>query len=727
MKKILKYVLLALGAVALVFAALVTYILVAVNPNDYKPQIIKLVKEKTGRNLKIGGDIKLTIFPSIGADINKIALSEYHSEREFASIDRAHVSVALIPLLSRHIVVNEVELSGAKADLIKYRDGKLNINDLISHGTAPEKERPAKPQAPAARAGAAPLALDIASVSVDNTALSYRDEATGAAYAVKDLHVKTGRLGGTSPTPVEIGVTVTGNKPKVDLVAQLKAMVTLDLAKQTYGADGLDLQVTGEAAGIRNLKLNASGNVSADLKTNTLGAKQLAVDVSGVQDGNNLAAKLSLPGIETKGQTFRISDLALNAEMRQPGQAFKVKLDTPVEGNLDTQRFTLSGLKLALNATGDKLPNKSVSSELGGNVQMDLKKQAVDVHLDGGLLQSKIKADASVNGFAHPAIRFKADIDQFDADLYLPKKKAGAAPGAAPGAAAAPEQPFDLSALRDLDVDGSLTLGALKVMNIKASQLRVAVKAQRGEVTVPMSLNLYKGSAKLDARVNALPAKPVFAVKGALNGVEVGPLAKDAANLDVIEGKGNIALNLTTQGNLVSALKKGLNGTLGVNLHNGAVKGINLQKLVQGLQQLSKSTRQENLGIGKDEKTAFSQFRANFKVRDGVAHNSDLSINAPPTVHVTGSGDVDIGNSTINYTTRVTFAKTAHGGSGTLPVYLSGTFTDLKYRVDLGALAASVVKEKVQQKVQAEKAKAREEIKSKAREELKRGLKGLFK
>ncbi|HKB59579.1 MAG TPA: AsmA family protein [Gallionellaceae bacterium] len=723
MKKILKYVLLALVAVALVFAALVTYILVAVNPNDYKPQIIKLVKEKTQRNLKIGGDIKLTIFPSIGADINKIALSEYRSEREFASIDRAHVSVALIPLLSKRIVVNEVELSGAKADLIEYRDGKLNIDDLISHGAEPEKTQPAKPEAPARRTAGAPLALDIASVSVDHTSLTYRDEATGAHYAVKDLHVKTGRLGSGSPTPLEMGVTLTGNKPKVDLVAQLKAMVTLDLAKQIYRAQGLDLQVTGEAAGIRNLKLTANGDVSADMKSGELGAKQFVVDVSGVQNTNNLTARLSLPGVETKGQTFRISDLALNAEMRQPDQAFKVKLDTPVEGNLESQRFTLSGLKLALNATGDKLPNKSVSSELGGNVQMDLKKQAVDVHLDGGLLQSKIKADASVNGFAHPAIRFKADIDQFDADLYLPKKKAGATTGAAPGAAEAPEQAFDLSALRDLDVDGSLTLGALKVLNIKASQLRVAVKAQRGEVAVPMSLNLYKGSAKLDAKVNAVPAKPVFAVRGDLAGVEVGPLAKDAANLDIIEGRGNIALNLTTQGNLVSALKKGLGGTMGVNLRNGAVKGINLQKLVQGLQRLSKNTRQESLGVGKEEKTAFTEFRANFKVHDGVAHNSDLSIKAPPTVHVTGSGDVDIGNSTVNYTTKVTFAKTAHGGSGTLPVYLSGPFTDLKYRVDLGALAASVVK----QKLEAKKEKAQEEIKSKAREELKKGLRNLFK
>lgn len=721
MKKILKYVLLVLGGLALVFAAAVGYILATFNPNDYKPQIIKAVKENTHRDLTLGGDIKLTVFPSIGVTLNKISLSEYRSERTFASVESAHVSLALLPLLSKHVVVNGLALSGAKVELVKRRDGKLNIDDLISRGTAPAAGQPAPaPETPAK--GGAPMALDIASIRVDDTALSYRDEATGAQYAVKNLHVATGRLGGGAPGKVELGLTVEGNKPKVDVTAQLKTLLTLDLAKQVFRAEGLDLQATGEAAGISNLSLAASGDVGASMETKEIGAKQLTVKVSGVQSGNKFSAALSLPGVETRGQTFKISDLALNAEMQQPQQAFKVKLDTPVEGNLETQQFDLSGLKLALNATGDALPNKSVSSELAGNVRMDLKKQVVSVRLEGGLLQSKLKADASVNGFEHPAIRFNADVDQFDADLYMPKKSEGAAAGGEPGKAA-PEQPFDLSGLRGLDVDGSLKLGALKVMNVKASQLRVDVKAKNGNVQVPMSLNLYQGSAKLDASVNAAPAKPAFAVKGNLAGVDVGPLAKDAANLDLVEGRGHIALNLTTQGDRVSALKKGLNGTVGVNLNSGAIKGINLQKLVQGLQSLSKSTRAETVGVGKDEKTAFTEFKANLAVHNGVAHNDDLSIKAPPTVHVTGHGDIDIGDSSINYAAKVTFAKTEHGGSGTLPVYLTGPFTDLKYRVDVGALAASVVKEKVE----AKKEQAKEQIKSKAQEELKKGLKGLFK
>ncbi len=149
MKKIIKYILLVVGGIALVFAAAVAYILVTVNPNDYKPKIIKLVKEKTHRDLRLDGDIKLTVFPSIGLSLSKISLSEFRSDRQFMSVDNARVSLALIPLLSRRVVVNEVALSGAKAELVKRKDGKLNIDDLISAGGA-QPEKPAAPEQPAA-------------------------------------------------------------------------------------------------------------------------------------------------------------------------------------------------------------------------------------------------------------------------------------------------------------------------------------------------------------------------------------------------------------------------------------------------------------------------------------------------------------------------------------------------------------------------------------------------
>lgn len=441
----------------------------------------------------------------------------------------------------------------------------------------------------------------------------------------------------------------------------------------------------------------------------------------------DIVATLSLPGIEGNASAFKIGSMALDVEVKQTEQAFKLKLTSPVAGSLDAQQFNLSDMKLALDATGDKLPGKHISSELKGSIQADLGRQSIQGKMAGGLLQSQIKAKLAVNNFSVPMIRYDLEVDQFDADPYMPQKTAASAeqgkaqgPATEQGAgksAAAPEQPFDLSALKTLNLEGSLRIGSLKAANIKVAQLRVDVKAKNGMVNIaPLSARLYQGSIDGKASVNAQTNG--FAVNEKLTGVDIAPLLKDAANLDMAEGRGNIVLDLTAQGNTVSGLKKALNGKASVDLANGAIKGVNLEKLVQGVQNLGRESSVQTLGVDKNEKTPFSEFKASFKVHNGVAHNDDLAVKST-VLRVTGKGDIDIGRGNMDYNAKAIFAKTEQGKTATLPVNISGTFDDLKYKIDYSALIADIAKQKLDEK--------KDELKAKARDELKKGLKDLFK
>ncbi|MEQ1658026.1 MAG: AsmA family protein, partial [Hylemonella sp.] len=76
MNKPLKVILIALAALVVLLVAAVAFIVATFNPNDHKPELIKLVKEQTGRTLSIPGEIRLTLFPRIGADLGQISLSE---------------------------------------------------------------------------------------------------------------------------------------------------------------------------------------------------------------------------------------------------------------------------------------------------------------------------------------------------------------------------------------------------------------------------------------------------------------------------------------------------------------------------------------------------------------------------------------------------------------------------------------------------------------------------
>ena len=75
MKKLLK--ILGIGT-ALTVALLVLTAIVAtvvIDPNDYREKITDLVKNETGRELLIKGDLSLSFFPWVGLSIGETSLS----------------------------------------------------------------------------------------------------------------------------------------------------------------------------------------------------------------------------------------------------------------------------------------------------------------------------------------------------------------------------------------------------------------------------------------------------------------------------------------------------------------------------------------------------------------------------------------------------------------------------------------------------------------------------
>src|SRR5467141_2178205 len=129
--KLLKWILIAVGGAVVLFAGALAFIAATFDPNQYKGPIADLVKEKTQRTLSIEGDIRLTLFPKLGVQLGKTRLSEFRSDQEFAGLEQMRVSLALLPLLSKQVVVDQVQLIGLRVNLVKHRDGRTNFADLF--------------------------------------------------------------------------------------------------------------------------------------------------------------------------------------------------------------------------------------------------------------------------------------------------------------------------------------------------------------------------------------------------------------------------------------------------------------------------------------------------------------------------------------------------------------------------------------------------------------------
>ena len=99
MKKPVKYLWLALGGVVALLMAGSVVLALTFDPNRYKDDIERMALERTGRTLKLQGELKLAFFPSLGAAVAGVTLSERGSGREFVSLESVHASIKLMPLI----------------------------------------------------------------------------------------------------------------------------------------------------------------------------------------------------------------------------------------------------------------------------------------------------------------------------------------------------------------------------------------------------------------------------------------------------------------------------------------------------------------------------------------------------------------------------------------------------------------------------------------------------
>ena len=731
--KILKYALLAIGGLALLAGGLVAYIAATFDPNQYKPQIIQAVKDKTQRTLKLEGDVKLTFWPSIGASLGKASLSERGSEREFAAVDEARVFLKLMPLLSRQAIVDAVSIRGLRAHIVKGKDGKTNADDL---GTA-EPAKPASPQP-------ADFKVDIAGVEITNSTIHYTDQAAGTKYVLSKLDLKTGRIAPGVPTSVEFSGHVQGDKPKIDLQTKLKTRLAFDPG-QLVQLDDLDLEAKGAAAGMTGITLKATGSAAAKPKSGEFMASKLAVALTGISGKDNLdvkleaprlsfgadkasgdkvtivakisgpggstSANLNLPGIEGTAQAFKAAAMTLDLDMKQGELAVKGRIASPLSGNIKAQQISLPQLKANLTASGPDLPGKSLTAELAGSASADLAKENVVANLAGKLDDSNVKGQFGIADFSPLRYTFNFDVDKLDVDRYTGQTSGGpAAPGQKPPAGQKqPEKPIDLSALRELNAAGTLRVGALKANNVKASNVRVDLKAAGGRVDInPLTASLYQGTLSSAATINAAPATPTFAVKHNMSGISIGPFLRDLANNDTLEGRGNVTLDVTSQGNTVSAIKKALNGNAAVKLANGSVKGIDIAGSIRNAKaKLGALRGEQTQQADKTQKTDFSELTATFAIKNGVASNKDLEMKSP-LLRVDGAGDINIGEDSLNYLVKASIVGTTKGQGGrdtdelkgiTVPVRVSGALAAPSYKLDFGAMVTDTAKQKAKEAI----------------------------
>ncbi|MCE9633363.1 MAG: AsmA family protein, partial [Methylophilales bacterium] len=517
MNKTLKYGLIALGGLLGIVIISIAVIAATFNPNDYKPLIIKMVQEKKQRTLNIEGDIKLALWPKLGADLGKVSISEHKGDKEFASIQSAKVFVAVIPLLSKQLVVDTVKIDGVKANIVRFKDGTTNFDDLLSKE---ESEQ---------------IKFDIDGVVISNASVNLSDEMGGRHFSISDANIKTGHIAKNQPIDLDAEFHIKGDNPLLDTQTHIKGTLLADAEHQQYGAKGLELALLGDVATLKALDLKLSGDVDAKpqtlefvingLKLNasatTQGKKlEIALDapnlsaqrgeVSGkeanlsvvqTQGSDSMSAKLSIANLKGSPKAFQSSGITGEITGKQGARTIAGKFSSPFSGNLQDMVFDLPKLAGELDIKDPALPNGAMKASFNINSHTEVKKELANVTLDAHVDGSKLQGNVAVAGFAKPSVKFNLTADQLDLNKILgsPTKEKPAS-----------SKPADLSALKNLLAQGSLNVGSIAYDKYRIVNLALNLKADGQTLSVnPLSAKVDDSQIKGSVGVSHFD-KPLY-------------------------------------------------------------------------------------------------------------------------------------------------------------------------------------------------------------------------
>jgi AsmA protein len=185
--RILKWISLVLAGLALLLFAAVLVVVWLVDPNGFKPRIEAAVRDATGREFALVGDIDLGFFPwlSLRTGEGRFGNAPGFGNEPMVSWKSAQLGAKLFPLLRGELVASRVRLAGADVRLVRRADGSTNWEGIGD-------DEPKNPDAE-------PMPLRIDGVELADARISLVDEAAPRRVIVASLNLTTDEIAEGEP------------------------------------------------------------------------------------------------------------------------------------------------------------------------------------------------------------------------------------------------------------------------------------------------------------------------------------------------------------------------------------------------------------------------------------------------------------------------------------------------------------------------------------------------
>ena len=614
-------------SIAAIASASVIFIVLLVTPGLIPTDIVKakltaLFKERTGRDLRIDGPLRLSLFPHLGLVLTGVTLPS--PTRDFKSdllqAESVRASFKYLPLLRGRIEIERFELTRPAFHFEIDKEGRRN---WVFH--RPEQPQRAMPSS-ANDTGFTVIMPDLA---ILHGTADYLDQRSGRRFRVTNLDLELSRPGPSAPANIKGEATWNGQTVTVDATSAAPKQLWQDgtgpLAFHLFSAP-VAADFTGEVD--RGPSPGMTGAIHVDAPSLRALVEWLGwrFPVRGGGFGHFV-----LHGrIEATRARLHLTDAAILLDSSTAQGTLSLRRDDP--------RPTLSGhLEIAV---------------LDLDPYFKHKRAAMPTPPDGppDPLPSPKVADA------------KTGLDA----------ETGEGGGSGPPRAARPPHwntaPIDLKPLQLVDADLTLNANTVHFRNLKLDNSTFGLHLDHGRLMLDLAaMRLYRGTANGTLIADGTGGTLAVNTDLELHGIAAGPLLAGIAGFDQLAGTGDISVAVSGTGRSEKEIVSSLSGKCRIDLRNGSFSSLGLVNLTRNFSGPFAYTSPKTI--------QFQSLSGSGTITGGILHNADLKI-ASPKMSVLGSGTVDLISHSLDYLWRQQLPKL-----GSAQVLITGPWSAPSYKV----------------------------------------------
>jgi AsmA protein len=441
MSKVAKIVAIIVASLLTLVLAFVGFILFVIDPNDYKTDIYSVVKDKTDMDLAINERIEWQLWPNVGLKLGKVTLTDTAAQQTLVAINQASVSVQVMPLLSKKIAIDSVNLDGAQLSFIQYTDGKTSWDTLLNKLKNQPEEESEK------------IEFNVSLLNISNSALAFKDEKTNTQGQLEQLLVQATNIDLTKAFPVRIkfsysqkdgqgktliadndlnttiqlnqdaqiytlkGFTarshLQGTLLPAPMVLDVKADMIADMLQEQHQIDNLNLSLDYQDPKLKSpAHVQMTANILAKMKPQLINVAALKLNASYPQASLKSPATINVQGditADLAAQQVNMPSLLVEASYPDATRPTPITatLKSVVRANLKTGALELAPLDLQANISDKAFP------------------KVMPIHLTAPIMANFKEGKIALNGFSLDALAIKT-TGQLQASL--PALAANAAP-----------------------------------------------------------------------------------------------------------------------------------------------------------------------------------------------------------------------------------------------------------------------------------------------------------